>query len=63
VQVIALVQVDLERALVSAKLAPERAEMVETAGHQGREPAARFVLRLIELDRQIDFATSSAPRA
>jgi hypothetical protein len=30
--------------------------MVETARHQGREPAARFVLRLIELDRQIDIA-------
>jgi hypothetical protein len=48
--------VDLERALVSAKLAPERDEMVETARHLGREPAARFVLRLIELDRQIDIA-------
>jgi hypothetical protein len=48
--------VDLERALIPAKLAPERAEMVEAGRHQGREPAPGLVLRLIELHRQIDIA-------
>lgn len=47
---------DLECPLVPAKLAPERAEMVEAARHQGREPPSRFVLRLVELHRQIDVA-------
>ena len=47
---------DLEHALVPAKFAPERAEMVEAAGHQGREPAPSLVLRLVELHRQIDVA-------
>ena len=55
-QLIELVEVQLERALLSAQFAPERAEMVEATRHQGREPAARFVLRLIELHRQIDIA-------
>jgi hypothetical protein len=55
-QVIELVEVDLERALVPAKLAPERPEMVEAARHQGREPHAGLVLRLVELHRQVHIA-------
>ncbi len=47
---------DLERALVPAKLAPERTEMVEAARHEGREPPPGLVLRLVELHRQIDVA-------
>jgi DNA-binding beta-propeller fold protein YncE len=45
--------VDLKDALVPAKLAPERAEMVEAAGEQRREPLASLVSRLVELDCQI----------
>jgi hypothetical protein len=48
--------VDLERALVAARLPPERPEMVEAARHQGREPHSGLVLRLVELHRQIDIA-------
>src|SRR6266511_4948270 len=55
-QIFELVEVDLERALVPAKLAPERAEVVEAARHRGREPAPGLVLRLVELHRQIDVA-------
>jgi hypothetical protein len=55
-QVIELVEVDLEHALVPAKLATERAEMVEAAGEPDREPLAGFILRLVELQRQIDIA-------
>src|SRR6266511_1352406 len=62
-QVIELVEVDLERALVPAKLAPERAEMVEAARHEGREPPPGLVLRLVALHRQIDVADlERAPR-
>ena len=42
--------------LVPAQLAPERAEMVEAARHQGREPDAGLFLRLVELHRQIHIA-------
>jgi hypothetical protein len=34
----------------------ERAEMVETARHQGREPPPGLVIRLVELHRHIDIA-------
>ena len=47
---------DLKNALVPAKLTSERTEMIEAARHQGREPAAGLVLRLLELHRQIDIA-------
>ena len=55
-QILKLVEVDFEHALVSAKLAPQRAEVVEPACHQGREPDTGLVLRLVELHRQIDIA-------
>jgi hypothetical protein len=55
-QVGELVEMDLECALGPAQLAPERAEMVEAARHQGREPASGLVLRLVELHRQIHIA-------
>jgi hypothetical protein len=48
--------VDLERALVPAQLTPERAEIVEAAGHEGRKPQPGLVLRLVELHRQVDIA-------
>jgi hypothetical protein len=48
--------VDLESALRPAKLMAERAEMVEAARHQGREPAPGLVIRLVELHRHIDIA-------
>jgi hypothetical protein len=48
--------VDLERALVPSKFAPERAQMVVATGHQGREPSTRLVHRLVELHREIDIA-------
>jgi hypothetical protein len=52
-QVVKLVEVDLEDALVPAKLVSERAEMVEAARDQGREPAPGLVPRLVELHREI----------
>ena len=37
--------------------------MVEAARHQGRKPQARFLLRLVELHRQIDITDlERAPR-
>jgi len=55
-QILELVEVDLEFALVPAQLAPERAEMVEAARHQGLEPDAGLFIRLVELHRQIHIA-------
>src|SRR5262245_54912475 len=55
-QIVELVEADLECALVPAKVAPERPEMVEAARHHGREPNAGLVLRLVELHRQIHIA-------
>ena len=54
--ILELVEVELECALVPAKLSPERPEMVEAARHQGREPNAGLVLCLVELHRQIHIA-------
>jgi hypothetical protein len=55
--------VDLEHALVPAKLAPERAEMVEAAGKQSRGPEASVVLVWSNSTARSTSPTSSAPRA
>jgi hypothetical protein len=53
-QVLEIVEVQLERALVPSKLSSERAEMIEATCEQGRKPTPYLVLGLVELDRQID---------
>jgi hypothetical protein len=60
-QLVELVEMDLVCALVAAKLTPERAEMVEAARHQGREPSPGLVLRLVDLHRQIDITDLERP--
>jgi len=60
-KVVEVVEVQLEHALVPAQLAPEGGEVVEAAGERCREPTSRLVLRLIELDRQIDVTDLDCP--
>jgi hypothetical protein len=55
-QVVAFVEMELSTRWFPAKLAPERAEMVEAARHTGCKPTAGLLLCLVELHRQIDIA-------
>lgn len=52
---------EFEHSLMPSQLALERRAMVETASKRCREPASRLVLRLIELDRQIDVTDLDCP--
>jgi hypothetical protein len=60
-KVVEVVEVQLEHALVPAQLAPEGGAVVEAASERCGEPTSRLVLRLIELDRQIDVTNVQCP--
>jgi len=62
-QVVELVEVDLEHALIPAKLTPERAQMVVTARHQGKNHRPASSLVWSNSTARSTSPTSSAPRA